>query len=125
MYHRLVSQCWDLLEFLPRPEPSPSFTNRTLEKLSPVRTTMTPQRIDGRYRPWLLPVGWAAAVVVAATGGFAGMNGYQQRRINVHQQLVRELRLLENKRFYERVDSFEFLKDLDHPDLFGDDHPDS
>ena len=35
--------------------------------------------------------------------------------------LVRDLRLIENKKAYDNVEDFEFLRQLDHPDLFGDD----
>ena len=33
-----LKKTWDLLDFLPRTEPSPSFTHRTMERLTPIRT---------------------------------------------------------------------------------------
>ena len=33
-----LKKTWDLLDFLPRTEPSPSFTHRTMECLTPIRT---------------------------------------------------------------------------------------
>jgi hypothetical protein len=35
--------------------------------------------------------------------------------------LLRDLRLIENKRLYDLVDDANFLRLLDEPDLFGDD----
>ena len=32
-----LKKTWDLLDYLPRPEPSPNFTERTLSKLEPIR----------------------------------------------------------------------------------------
>src|SRR5947209_12755642 len=65
-----LRRTWELLDFLPRAEPSPSFTHRTLERVQPVRSTMVrpPPR---PWRRWALAAGWAAAVVAAAVGGFA------------------------------------------------------
>jgi hypothetical protein len=37
------------------------------------------------------------------------------------EDLARDLRVIENKRIYEHIDDLEFLKELAHPDLFGDD----
>ncbi len=39
--------------------------------------------------------------------------------------LVRDLRIIENLRYYEPVESLEFLRELDHRDLFGEDPLDS
>jgi hypothetical protein len=36
------------------------------------------------------------------------------------ESLVRHLRVLEKWRQYEAIDDLEFLRALDHPDLFGD-----
>ena len=33
-----LRRTWELLDYLPRPEPSARFTHRTLERLSPVRS---------------------------------------------------------------------------------------
>jgi hypothetical protein len=39
----------------------------------------------------------------------------------VDQVLARDRRLIENKRLYELVDDIGFLRQLDDPELFGDD----
>src|SRR5436305_13358072 len=66
-----LKQAWEMLEFLPRPEPSSSFTHRTLERLAVHRPrstmTMTPPVPPVR---WLSRLGWAVALVLALAGGF-------------------------------------------------------
>ena len=122
-----LRRTWELLDYLPRAEPSPNFTHRTMERLEPVvRTTMIRVRPWKRWRPLALGMGWAAAVLLAGAGGFYGMTVYQARsHRHQEQELVRDLRIIENKRLYEHVDDIEFLRELDHPDLFGDEHPGS
>ncbi|MBY0229789.1 MAG: hypothetical protein K2W96_10955 [Gemmataceae bacterium] len=111
-------QAWDMLDFLPRPEPTPSFTERTLSRLEPIRRsdpgTMPPT--DRPSRAWLW---WSAGVVAAALGGWLACwaalpTGPGER------ELVRDLRLIENLRIYERIEDAGFLEELAHPDLFGD-----
>ena len=114
-----LKRTWDLLDFLPKPEPSPTFTNRTLEKLAPVRTASL-RKAAPRRRPWLAGLGWAAALATAAAAGFFVV-GWSGPRDSSDQDLTRDLRVIENKRFYDHVDDLDFLKALDQPDLFGDD----
>src|SRR4051794_26053888 len=45
-----LKRTWDLLDYLPVPEPSPSFTQRTLSKLEPIRTSVRKKK-RGRARP--------------------------------------------------------------------------
>src|SRR3954452_2725575 len=68
-----LRRTWELLDYLPKPEPSSDFTNRTLSRLS-LQSARSSKivRMTGkmpRRRRWLLPLGWAAAVLLAATGG--------------------------------------------------------
>ena len=44
---------------------------------------------------------------------------------NPDQDLARDLRVIENKRYYDHVDDLDYLKQLDQSDLFGDDAPGS
>jgi anti-sigma factor RsiW len=111
-----LNRAWDLLDYLPRAEPSPTFTHRTLERLSTMQAVSRPVV---RRRRRLLLAGWAAGVLLAFTAGFAGMVLYPRDRTD--EELVRDLRVLENYRLYEPIDDPDFLQDLDHPDLFGDD----
>lgn len=118
-----LKKTWDLLDVLPRAEPSPLFTSRTIEKLTVAKTKPTVPGVPPRplpWKPWALGVGWAAALFVATYVGFAGF-GRATPRGPTDMELVRDLRLLENKRLYEVIDDLDFLHELDHPELFGDD----
>jgi anti-sigma factor RsiW len=112
-----LRRTWELLDFLPQPAPSPSFTHRTVERLVPVRATATLRA--RRWRRWAVGIGWAAALLIA---GWCGYAGYQ--RIAPHRpgdaELQRDLRLIENLPLYANVPDLAFVEDLDNPDLFGE-----
>src|ERR1700676_4895709 len=59
-----LKKTWELLDYLPRPEPSGGFTHRTLERLA-VRETAVIRDGTARRWAWLAPVGWAAAMLMA------------------------------------------------------------
>jgi anti-sigma factor RsiW len=125
-----LRRTWELLDYLPRAEASGSFTHRTLERLAVQSATRTMPR-PGRPLPWwLLTAGWAAGLILAASGGLWAANLLWPRppavaddTAEVEAQLARNRRLIENRRLYENVDDLEFLRALDSPDLFGDDDP--
>jgi anti-sigma factor RsiW len=117
-----MRRTWDLLDYLPRTEASPTFTHRTVGLVTAERLASLKSR--GRRRRWLLGAGWAAAVLVAALAGFGGVTLLTPHE-PTEEELARDLRLIENWRLYEQVDNMEFLRSLDHPDLFGDDSPDA
>jgi anti-sigma factor RsiW len=121
-----LQRSWELLDYLPRPEPSVAFTSRTLERLAVMRPQ--PASHGFPWRPWALGMGWAAAALLAAAGGFAGVKSLpRQTRTPVEQEivhdedLIKDLRILENFHEYKYVENFGFLQELDHLDLFGDD----
>src|SRR5207247_35678 len=89
-----LEQTWGLLDYLPRPEPSPSFTHRTLERLA-VRTSSIRKSAAAR---WLVRLGWAAAVLLALGAGLwiAGIV------------------------WPGRHSETEFLQALEQPELFGE-----
>lgn len=124
-----LRRTWELLDFLPRPEPSPDFTSRTLERLTvaPSRTSSAVVAKDrGR---WLRRAGWAAAVLMAAAAGYAGTTAaLRPAAVDPDEQLVRDLHLIQNVRGYEAAGDVDFLRklaDADDPELFGEGGPGS
>jgi hypothetical protein len=128
-----LRKTWELLEHLPKPEPSPDFASRTLDRVStiraiPVRGRIRAGSVSDRWRLW--GVGWAAAVILAVVIGYEG--GYllssrtvprdQGRSKDLQPQLVEDFRVIENQRLYAHVDDLDFLRALQDPDLFGEDN---
>src|SRR5262249_55268279 len=104
----LLRRTYDLLEYLPRPEPSADFTHKTIERRSAFRPAASGAAGAGsKRRPWLLGLGWAAALFLAALAGFGGarvaapgLRPFTQEPAELDQQLVHDLRIIENKRLY-------------------------
>ncbi len=113
-----LRRTWELLDHLPRPQPSPSFTHRTLERLTPVQANE--RRRWQRWRTRCIGLGWAAAMLLAGWGGYAGYNWFVPREPG-ERELLHDLRLIENKRYYDLVEDLDFWRALDKPELFGDD----
>jgi anti-sigma factor RsiW len=108
-----LRRTWELLDFLPRSQPSASFTHRTLERLSPV------QAGERRWRKRCLILGWAAALLLAGWAGHAGYNWLVPPQPG-ERELLQDLRIIENKHLYERIEDLDFWRSLDTPELFGD-----
>ncbi len=124
-----LRRTWELLDFLPKPEPSPMFTSRTMERVSAVRPWRRRLTLPGRWRPLVLGIGWVAAVLIAVAVGFEGEKFLHRRppaipanQVEIDPQLVRDLRVIENKHWYEHVDDIDFLRALEDPDLFGEEN---
>ena len=114
-----LKQTWELLDYLPHREPSPSFTHRTVERISalhPARSSLTTD-----WRRWALGIGWAAAFFLCGLGGYAAVTHFYPKETATEENLVRDLRIIENKHYYEAADDIDFLRELDHPDRFGED----
>jgi anti-sigma factor RsiW len=116
-----LKRTWDMLDYLPQAEPSPNFTHRTLVEVTAQRKASKQNR--QRWRRLVLGIGWAASVLLAIAAGFGAVNWLTPHE-PTDEQLARDLRILENRRLYEQVDSVDFLHELDQPELFGDE-PDS
>ena len=127
-----LRRAWELLDYLPRPEPTAAFASRTLERVSAFRPVLGGSGVQAPLwrRPWVLGIGWAASVLLAGTVGFLGVRALQPAPLpspanvepaDIDSQLVRDLRVIENQRLYEHVGDLDFLRQLDDPDLFGDD----
>jgi anti-sigma factor RsiW len=120
-----LKRTWDLLDFLPRPEPSPDFTQRTLSRLEPIRKPEKrpePTPVEHlKFRPrWAgLAASWAAVVLIAGLGGYY-LAGGGASRLPGEAELTRDLRIIENKRYYDVVEDMEFLRAVDRSGLFGE-----
>jgi anti-sigma factor RsiW len=124
-----LRRTWNLLDFLPKPEPSANFTNRTVDRIGAMRPAAGTST-GGPARRWLLGLGWAAAVLLAVFVGYGATGRLvpglppagRDLTPEAEQQLVRDLRLMEMMSLYQYVDDIPFLNELDRPELFGDDH---
>jgi anti-sigma factor RsiW len=115
-----MQKTWGMLDLLPKADPSPDFTNRTIDRLSLAgRSTQSTRRpgLLRRVATWTIACSLAAAVGVGST---AAVRRYATKPIDPNESLVRDLRLLERLKAYEKVDDLDELKALDHPDLFGE-----
>lgn len=112
-----LKKTFDLLDYLPKPEPSPTFTTKTLTKLDALSgsrpTTAAPTRF--RFAPWL------AAGVAALAFGFVlhwAVRPYLSRPTEPD---LADLPIIDRLPLYAGVDDLDFARRLDDPDLFGDD----
>lgn len=116
-----LRQTWKLLDRLPRLEPAPDFTQRTMERL----TGTGSRRERAPWRVWSLRLTWAAAVLVAAAVGYEGVRFLSRHgQQPAEEQLFKDLRVVDNARPNEHVDDIDFLHQLanpNDPDLFGED----
>jgi anti-sigma factor RsiW len=124
-----LNKTWELLDYLPRPTPSATFTSRTMERLS--GSLSLPAGTRQRLWPsWVPGAAWAAAVVAALLVG-SGVGRWQsaaydaRTRATLEEEAARHLPAIENQGLYANVDDLAFLRALEHPDLFGDDDADS
>jgi anti-sigma factor RsiW len=129
-----LRRTWQMLDYLPQPEASQTFSSRTLERVSVMRPAPASPRVPSGWQPWLFGSGWAAAVAAAGLVGFAGVNylapapasrpaasAAKAEPADLDQQLLRDVRVVENRHLYENVDDIDFLRELaNDPELFGD-----
>lgn len=140
-----LKRAWDLLDFLPRREPSPNFTERTVSQIAPLqqlpatgsslsRAPVVNQGSGGelnRLPPTSPPkkvssIVWLTAMIVCLGLGWIvqrpiqrGIAPLDDRHTDA--QLLSELRLLKNLKYYRQIDDFAFLQALDQPELFAED----
>jgi hypothetical protein len=118
-----LKKTYDLLDYLPRPEPSPNFTQRTLTRIdlpaaapsSPaVPVTGSPQ--PGRHSR---RAAWVAAGLLAAVGGYFVHALVPPGTATESPDLAfSDVRVIENLPLYLGVDDLGFLRRLDEADLF-------
>lgn len=112
-----LRKTWEMLDHLPQPEPSPQFTHRTVCLVTTARPALGG---PSRWRVWVGGLSWAAAVLLCGVGSYAAVMRFQPKEQS-DDHLVRDLRIIDNKRYYEAADDIEFLHQLDDPDRFGED----
>lgn len=142
-----LKKTWELLDHLPRPEPTPNFTERTVSRIEPVGRSGSRVSANGptsaHSRSAITPAQSAAATVTLPAppprrrlpalftwfvfAALTGLLGYF-----VHAQIVRwdqqeldakilsESRMLQDVQRYRYVDDLAFLQALDNPELFGE-----
>src|SRR5437016_9332377 len=60
-----------MLDYLPKASPSPSFTHRTMERLTLEKIgSSKSQPLRGSRLAWVTRIGWAAAILVAVGCGY-------------------------------------------------------
>lgn len=113
-----MKKTWEMLDYLPKPEITSSFTLKTMEKLTQVTTAFP-------IKKSLVSIGkglaLAAGILILITGGFRAGSAFVGKSNNLDEELRKNLRFYENKRIYDLVENIEFLKKLDDPNLFGQD----
>ena len=113
-----LRKTYDLLDYLPKPEPSANFATRTLTQIAPNSKSQTflPAR-----RSTLAFIGWAAAAILAGLLGYFGhLLAKPHLDAKPVPQPLQQVRLLERLPLYAGVDDLDYLKSLDSLDLFGD-----
>ena len=133
-----LRRTWELLDFLPKSQPSVDFTHRTMERvIAETRPADFRRRLLARGRPMLKSLGWAAAILVAAVLGFSSGRLVPKPTSpappvevagDIEPEWVRDLRVIQYRRLYEHVGDLQFVKklaDAEDPDLFGEENTDS
>jgi anti-sigma-K factor RskA len=127
-----LRRTWELLDYLPKPEPKPDFASRTLDRVSTIRipTSQFQRDAASRWRAWAFGAGWAAAVLLAGLAGYGGGLFLSSRTgsstdpatTDIQPQLVKDFRVIENQRLYVHADDLDFLRALQDPELFGEEN---
>jgi anti-sigma factor RsiW len=125
-----LKRAWDLLDVLPRPEPSTDFTERTMDRVSavvvPSRKTTCPVAEGWNRRTLVAIASWSAAALLAAVLGFILMprprpaSSADMDLVN-DKLMVREPTVIENLPLYLAAENLDYLLALDQSDLFADD----
>ena len=132
---------WELLDYLPQPDPSPTFTTRTVDKMAVLRPTQAPvsqtlnavsaapvqeaaESTKGKGAWRWIGVAAAAAVLFLLGYGISGVSNRKQAQPDdreVEEQMARDLRVLDHWNLYQYGDDLTFVETLARPEYFGDD----
>ena len=130
-----LQRAWDILDVLPRPQPSAAFASRTLSQVVPVPgggsgTQYLAQSGSAAATMPAIPaprpgagfwLGSALVVLLAGLGGYLGHRAVAPppKPVAVDPPLE-DYPLMKNLRLYRHVDDMDYLKKLDSPELFGE-----
>jgi anti-sigma factor RsiW len=118
-----LKRTWELLDFLPQPEPSKDFASRTVSVVMPA---IVESKSRSRKNRWPRRLGLAAAAVAIflvgyAVPGFFFASPPKPMTLDQREEIMaRDLRVIERLPMYQHADDLDFLMGLDSPDLFGD-----
>ena len=111
-----LQKAWDMLDYLPKGEPSESFTRSTVEmvtqSLEQEATRIHRQRVHRGF--WIA----AGLACLSAVGGAIGFQIIRWRQEAPNRQLVKDLPVIENSDLYRNADSITFLERLAEEGLF-------
>jgi len=112
-----MKEAWAMLDYLPKPDVTMSFTEKTMEKM---KALSSPTIAIKDYSSGIRVLKVAAVLLILFAGG-VGVGSLSFKENNTDKELIKNLRLYENKNIYDQVENIEFLRKLDAPDLFGQD----
>src|SRR5262249_7485714 len=113
-----LKKTWEMLDYLPRGEPTAEFSSRTLDAVAAMR----PAAADRRVPKWARSAAWAAAVVAAGGLGFL-LPGVKSPKPGQPLELENDPlykqnpRVVANLPLYLAAGSLDYLNALDAPDL--------
>lgn len=115
---------FDLLDYLPVPEPRPDFTSRTVTRLHALRSAPSTDsdavRTRAARRVWPEAVVWGAAAVLMLVLGYVGHSVARPARPAVPPDPTpAEMEVIERLPLYVGVDDVAFLSQLDGAGLFA------
>lgn len=144
-----LQRTYDLLDFLPRPEPSADFASRTISQILPqVKGSgplsapvvsqsggSLPMGLAGGVTSGMIPIPQSGFPIFSALIGVilllvSGPIGYFVREQyyphaaredrDADARMVNDIRLIKNMRLFRYADDLEFIRKLDDPELFGE-----
>ncbi len=126
-----LKRAWELLDYLPRSEPSTDFTERTLDRVSALRAStgtsrsaVAPAAVPWYRRQTAFVASVAAAALLAFAVGYAVTPGPRPPPDvdpDTDPLMASEPRVIENLPLYLAADNLDYLLALDQSDLFADD----
>lgn len=133
-----LKRSYELLDYLPRPDASPQFTSRTMQRLTAPAVAVVPGRDDDtpsderrpqpvRWPLWLIGPSWTLIFVAAGFLGYETAKATWLPRpvaiaANPDAALIQDLPLLENQSLFLYADDIHFITALDVSGMFPSDH---